>query len=162
MSIKCKNKSGRSTHSVVYFDPETWSTINMNTPDFHFNRDTVSRLRVEIDQALQGIEKKYGLRIRAGRARFSESFCDVVLSAARVTDGGEVQTRELLDLKRWARSVGIGDQVLFQKFTTIDGKHYILTGRCPGRPRYPFLARSIDDGRTYKLSQVSVDLAFKL
>jgi len=92
-----------------------------------FNRNTIKALRVEMDQALQSISKKYGIEIETGNASFSGNEVTFKVKANTVGSDGAAITKEAkqFELEKGIHGLGhlkIGDTIYIQ------GNPYILNG----------------------------------
>tara|TARA_R110000782_G_scaffold37846_3_gene89248 strand:+ start:1102 stop:1500 length:399 start_codon:yes stop_codon:yes gene_type:complete len=94
----------------------------------NFDKANLQALRVEMDNALKGLEKKFGITIKAGNASFSGNECTFKVKCNTIGTDGTVITKESRD---WDRHKGfhngvshlnVGDTI------TIQGSPYILSG----------------------------------
>lgn len=92
-----------------------------------FNKANLQALRVEMDNALKSLEKKFGITIKAGNASFSGNECTFKVKLNTTGSDGTAITKEA---KAWDIYKGthgldhlnIGDKI------TIQGNTYTLTG----------------------------------
>ena len=66
-----------------------------------FNRKNLKDIRADIDKALLDVANKYGIKISAGSARFSESNVTFKVEAATISSNGTVKTKGAVDLERF-------------------------------------------------------------
>tara|TARA_R110002073_G_scaffold212798_1_gene373099 strand:- start:220 stop:615 length:396 start_codon:yes stop_codon:yes gene_type:complete len=93
----------------------------------NFDKANLQALRVEMDNALKGLEKKFGITIKAGNASYSGNECTFKVKCNTIGTDGTVITKESRD---WDRHKGfhnlshlnVGDTI------TIQGSPYILSG----------------------------------
>lgn len=92
-----------------------------------FDKSSVKNIRVDIDAALAKVEKKYGIKISTGNARFSEEEIVFKVKANAIDSSGNVKSKEA---KAWElvrehlglKSLSVGDDVKVQdKFYTLKG-----------------------------------------
>jgi hypothetical protein len=92
-----------------------------------FNRNNIKALRVEMDQAMQSISKKYGIEIQTGNASFSGNEVTFKVKANTVGSDGAAITKEAMQFERekslhGLNHLSIGDTIYIQ------GNPYILNG----------------------------------
>jgi hypothetical protein len=92
-----------------------------------FNKNNIKALRVEMDQAMQSISKKYGIEIQTGNASFSSNEVTFKVKANTVGTDGAAITKEAMQFEREKGLHGlghlnIGDTIMIQ------GNPYTLNG----------------------------------
>jgi hypothetical protein len=118
------------------------------------DKENLPILRSEIDIALQPIADKYGIKLSAGNASFSEFSATFKLEVATAQDGNFI-TKEGQNFLNHAKYLGLSEDFLNKEFDWF-GSKYILTGYKPRSSKYPFIANKISDGRSYKLPKTAV------
>ena len=120
------------------------------------DRGAVRTINADIESALQAVATKYGITISLGNATFSKSNCDLKIKYAVQGDSGMAITREVEDYNRLAKAMfnttkQVGDQIEF------NGDTFEIVGLKPRSHRYPLLAKSMRDGKTYKLPSIAIE-----
>jgi hypothetical protein len=117
-------------------------------------------LATEIEEAVQSVAKKHGIQIKRGRGVYGGSNASLKLELAVVGKGGQAQTREAEDFKRYASVYGLKAENLGAEFTDFDGEVYTITGLKPRSRKYPILVERVD-GMGFKMpaERVKVGLA---
>jgi hypothetical protein len=113
-------------------------------------------LRKDIEAALASVAAKHNISLRTGKCKFSSANAEMKLEIAVLDQSGVAETKELAALKLAASMTGVSDEVLFKEFKSFSGTTYVLCGYCPRKPKYPFLAKSKDDGKIYGLTRPTV------
>jgi hypothetical protein len=114
-------------------------------------RQLAKDINSDIQAALQQVAQKHGLQFKAGNLRFSQTEIRTTINFQTVQTGvvrnPEVEAYEqFARLRNWTLKVG-------ERFTTNNGDQFILLGYKPSRPKYPISAKSVRDGKTYKLTE---------
>ena len=120
-----------------------------------FNKANLQDLRVEMDNALKSLEKKFGITIKAGNASFSGNECTFKVKLNTTSTDGTVITKEA---KTWdlykglthgpldgLKHLSVGDKI------TISGNTYILSGFNTRAKKAPINFTDLS-GRGYKCS----------
>ena len=120
-----------------------------------FNKANLQDLRVEMDNALKSLEKKFGITIKAGNASFSSNECTFKVKLNTTSTDGAVITKEA---KTWdlykglthgpldgLKHLSVGDKI------TISGNTYILSGFNTRAKKAPINFTDLN-GRGYKCS----------
>jgi hypothetical protein len=112
------------------------------------DRTAVRRINDDIQSALDTVAKRYGVQIKVGNSRFSNTNCTTKIDISTVNEGGTVMTKEATDFNRFAASFGItkklGDTFDFRYDT------YEIAGLKPRSSKYPVLAKNLSNGKTFK------------
>jgi len=115
-----------------------------------FNKANLQDLRVEMDNALKSLEKKFGITIKTGNASFSGNECTFKVKLNTTGADGTAITKEA---KAWDIYKGMHglDHLNIGDTITIQGSPYILTGYNSRARKAPikFKTRS---GKGYKCS----------
>lgn len=112
------------------------------------DRTAVRRINDDIQSALDAVAKRYGVQIKVGNSRFSNTNCTTKIDISTVSEGGTVMTKEATDYNRYASSFGLtkklGDTFEFRYDT------YEIVGLKPRSSKYPVLAKNLSNGKTFK------------
>jgi len=112
------------------------------------DRTAVRRINDDIQSALDSVAKRYGVQIKVGNSRFSNTNCTTKIDISTVNEGGTVMTKEATDYNRYASSFGLtkklGDTFEFRYDT------YEIVGLKPRSSKYPVLAKNLSNGKTFK------------
>lgn len=115
-----------------------------------FNRPVLRTLDTEINTALEGVAKKYGISLKTGSASFSENSVTFKLEGTIVTDG-VAKTKTRMDLELFYPQY-------VDKQVKVNGKHGQLTGTVVGyksrAKKYPFIVETAK-GR-YKMAEQNI------
>jgi len=113
-----------------------------------FDRQNIRQINSEIESAIKSIAEKYGLEVKLGSTRFTNSNFTTKLQVATVGEGGITMSKEATDFNRYKSYLGI-KMDLGQEFVR-NGNTYTIIGLKPRSTKYPVLAKCTD-GKTYKL-----------
>ena len=113
-----------------------------------FDRQNIRQINSEIESAIKSIAEKYGLEVKLGSTRFTNSNFTTKLQVATVGEGGITMSKEATDFNRYKTILGINME-LGQEFQR-SGKTFTIVGLKPRSKKYPILAKC-SDGKTYKL-----------
>jgi hypothetical protein len=114
-----------------------------------FDRVVLRQLREELNAALQGVAKKYGIKVDVANARFREQFCNFKLELAITNGKGAPASREAEDFKSYAALYGLKPSQL-GKTIRYRGNSYTITGLATRSHLFPLLATR-SDGAQFKL-----------
>jgi hypothetical protein len=112
-----------------------------------FNKDALA--------ALEKVAADYGVAIKQGGSRFTDTNANIKFELSAITSSGEVQTPEAQEFKRSAARFGLHPDDLGGTFTS-QGTQYRITGLKTRRPKYPVTGARVSDGRTFKFPASSV------
>lgn len=112
------------------------------------DRTAVRRINDDIQSALDAVAKRYGVQIKVGNSRFSNTNCTTKIDISTVNEGGTVMTKEATDFNRFAANFGITKKL----GDTFDFRYdrYEITGLKPRSSKYPVLAKSLSNGKIFK------------
>lgn len=112
------------------------------------DRAAVRRINNDIELALKAVADRYGVQIKVGNSRFSNTNCTTKIDISTVNEGGTVMTKEATDFNRFAASFGITKKL----GDTFDFRYdrYEIVGLKPRSSKYPVLAKSLSSGKTFK------------
>lgn len=120
-----------------------------------FTRGHCATMRDEINEALKQIGEKYGISLKTGDARYSDSNITFKLELSLVNQNGQVITRDAENLKTYAPLLGLGSDPYGKQFVS-NGKVFKLVGYKPQSPKYPFIAQCIQSGQQFKFTEQAV------
>ena len=121
----------------------------------NINKEMLRVLRDEINEALKAIGQRHGVTIKAGSAKFTPEAARFALDVTANSATGETQDIGAVEFKRNAIMFGLKPEDLGKQVVTGQGV-YTITGLKPTSYKYPILAKSLRDGRTYKLPASTV------
>jgi len=112
-----------------------------------------NQLRSEINQALEGVGKKYGVNFQARNASYLDQVATFKLELTTLGEGGTVETKEAKEFKSMATLYGMKPEDL-GKTVTIQGRKFEITGMKP-KSRNCITGKD-SSGRGYKLPLAGV------
>ena len=121
-----------------------------------FDKQSLSLLRREIDEALAAIGKKYEISLKAGNARYQDTNATFKLELA-IMDGDRVVSKEMGSLLMFLSVLGMDEGHLTKQFK-LSNKTFVLAGY-QSRKRKPMMIREVATGRLYNASEESVKFA---
>ncbi len=136
---------------------ETQNENNTMNKVTEFNRQNLEAIRKHIQNSLDVAAEHFGITLKLGRIGFSNDNFKASLEAATIGNDGEANTREAQDYTRFAPSEGIAAP-LGSVIRINGGKEHKLVGFRSRSPKMPFLAKSLADGRVFKLTPNGVKL----
>jgi len=113
------------------------------------NREACKILRDVMNEALQEVAEKMGVKIEVGNASFTSSNITFKVSVATTNDDGTVNSKEAEAFKTYAFRWGLSPDDLNKTFVS-GGKTYKITGASPRASRFPILAERVPDGKGFK------------
>ena len=99
--------------------------------------------RKDFEDAVVGLEQKYGLTLSLGKITYSDTEFRTPLTATKVIEG---KTSEQVQFEEHASLFGLKPED-FGKTFTVDGKEYKLIGLCPSAPKWPVVGQRVDGER---------------
>jgi hypothetical protein len=114
------------------------------------DRPKVKQIRAELEKAMKQLEPSLGMTIQVGGARFSAQTCTFKIDFVERGVGGEVQSKEAINFKTYAKEFGLEPDDL-GKEVIIRGKKFTITGLNPRQYKFPVLGILSKTGTTYKL-----------
>jgi len=121
-----------------------------------FDKVTVRLVREKMDAALQAVAKEFGISIRCGSGRYTATNVSMKVELSVISDGGEVETKEMADFKRYAEFYGLKPEDLGTTFS-YRGDPVKIIGAKPSCRKYPILGRN-NGGKVHKYSLYDVKL----
>jgi len=126
-------------------------------PINQFDKSNLVDLRKDIDLALAEVGKRYGIKINAGNARFTDTTATFKLEAAVVRDGKAI-SREMETLKMYLGLLGLNEDH-FGKVFKMGSKFFVLSGYSPRKHKKPVLITEVGTERSYCCSEDAVRTA---
>lgn len=121
----------------------------------NINEHNIQALRSEINGALEAIAKKYGMKIEAGRAKYSSESVKFELACSNVSMGGVVQTIEYQTLIRYLSLLNLTMQDLDTVFF-LGGQEFKIVGYVPRKHARPFQIKDQADGKIYYTNEQAI------
>ena len=101
----------------------------------NFDRRNLKNLRKDIDAALSNVASKYGIKLEAGSARFSDTNVTFKLEASTISSKGNVETKGAVALKTfYPQFVGL-------KVTLNNGHRGTVIEYHSRKHKYPFIVK---------------------
>jgi hypothetical protein len=124
----------------------------METQIKNFGRQEIALLSSEIQSALDGIKRKYGLAdLSVGSITFTVFSFTAKITATVPEHQLFTETFALEESKYFAAQNGLPEDILHKKFVT-NGKNHTISRIEPRNPKYPIITQCAEDGRSYKFS----------
>jgi hypothetical protein len=115
----------------------------------NIDKDKVREIQADIKTVLEGVAAKHGLTVEVGGGRF-----DASQYIPKVTFKAPGADRAAFE--RDAGQVGLAADDFGRIVTLSGGRRFELLGINLRRPKYPILARNLDDDKVYKLTEAAV------
>lgn len=123
------------------------------------DRTKAQLMRAWLEASLTSFEEHFGVNVSIGTIRFAENHAKIPLEVSRVTEDGEVISKEAEDFKRHASHFGLKSEWLGESFTE-RGKVFTITGLNTRAKKYKIHAKC-DDGKIYKFHHHSIRLSME-
>ena len=118
-----------------------------------FDKATCKEVAKAAELALQEVAKTYGVSLAYKGGSFSPNNFTMKFETSVVGEGGIVLSKEATDFKSYCQMYNLEPTDLGKVFTSDDGTQYKITGITPRGGKYPILAESLSNGKTYKLPE---------
>lgn len=118
--------------------------MNFTKKDFDLFRD-------DIKQAVETVEKKYGVEIKFGNIKYD----NVSFTLETTVFNGSADDAKKIDFERRCELYGLSKDD-FGKEITIDSKVYIISGIEAKRRKYPMLLKNKDTGDMHLFTESAV------
>lgn len=119
------------------------------------NRQLIKKIRVEVEENLKEIGKRYNIKFTAGNCTYSDEHFTLKLNGATISNSGEVQSKEALDFKAYAELFGFKPDDLGKIFNVV-GVKYKIIGLKLRAHNLPIIVQRVDTGERYKMSAHAV------
>jgi len=106
-------------------------------------------IRDEMDDVLEAVAKKHGLKIKVGSVRYSSTEGNFKVKVNTIAADGTVESMERVQFKVSASSYGLDPNWLDQTFIH-EGSKYKITGFNTRAKRFPVQAILTTNGTKYK------------
>lgn len=114
------------------------------------DKQSLTRIRDQINAALEMVADDLGLNITVGSCRYTAKNATLKVEIATLSDDGSIQNKEREDFKIWAPSYGLSSGDLGKTFES-NGNTYEVCGLKRRSRKYPILAKRAD-GRMFKFA----------
>lgn len=125
-----------------------------------FDKDTIIRLRQEIDAALDEVAKRNGIALKMGNIRYTDTTFSGKVDAAVVDKFVPAADPRLAkyaqDYRRYAAIYNLPITLLQGGTMVYGGKRYTVLGYNTRAKGYPIVARNMADEKVYKLPITAV------
>jgi len=129
----------------------------MNT----ITKDNLIMIQDAVKPALEQISNDLGVSITIGRGSYdNKANGHFKVNIATLGEGGEVETKEWSDYKSCCHWHECKPEWLGENFCTGNGEFQLIGMKTRGR-KFPFIAKSLSDGKTYKFTAESIKFGFK-
>ena len=119
------------------------------------DRNKVKELRVAVNAALELVGKEFGMSIRVGNMRYSDTVINMPVTASMISEDGVVQTPERTDFIALAKFHGLDPAWIDKEFLS-RGDTFRICGLKPRSRKYPVLAKNLLTGKTFKFDASEV------
>ncbi len=116
-------------------------------------------IATRVQELLKPLEEECGLTVSPRGGSFDPSGNLVLRVEFAETQNGVAMTREAVRLIQQGVLYGLPDGCLGKEFVT-GGQTFVLTGMSTRSEKWPFTARNVGDGKTYKMSKSAVLAGF--
>lgn len=114
----------------------------------NFNPADCDELRKLLEEAVKPIEERMGVSLDVGRMSYRDNIT-VKLTASKVGDSGNVETKEWHDWSQYAKwSEHLEVEWLGKSFTAHDGTEHTIVGYKVRARKRPVMTKA-DNGKTY-------------
>ena len=101
--------------------------------------------RKDFEDAMKGLEQKYGLVVSLGGIRYSPTSFTAKIECKEGDSKDDVNEK---DFYANCSKYGLSKDAYDRRFT-FQGKSYIIVGIRPSKRRYPICCQCVEDGKTY-------------
>jgi hypothetical protein len=119
-----------------------------------FDHETVTEMYEEVDKALLAVAKKFGIKLKRGKVKYSSAQASFVVVANILSKDGEVKTTEGEAWKVHCKFYGFEKEDFGREFRC-NGKIFKIAGLMPRKFKYPILATNVN-GRRFKFPAETV------
>jgi hypothetical protein len=126
-----------------------------------FSKGILAAVDRDIQDAMKAVAEKHGISFKSRGGRFSSTSYEPKMEFAVIAADGTVEDKAARMFKLNAMFEGVDPNALGKEFISWSGDKYVLTGMQGGRShKYPFLARSVKNGKTFKFPAAQIAAAF--
>ena len=118
---------------------------------------TCKQFKNEFEKSLEELGTKFGVNVVIKRGKYSSDNYTLSVEASVIAENGEVLDTAAEAFKRNATFFELKPEDLYKIFKC-DGSQYKIVGMKPGNRKYPILAKSIDNNKTYKFSADTIKM----
>jgi len=115
-------------------------------------RSTCTELREQLIKSINLTNKNLAKQI--GAMRYSENKITVKIEFNLIDENGIAFSQVKVDLERYAKLDGLTDAL--GKTWVSNGQHFILTGYKVRSRKYPYVAKCVENGKSYKFTKNTV------
>lgn len=135
----------------------------MTTKIEKFNKQNLTAIFAEVEDALAPIAEKYGIKLERKRCSYRADELPVAFKFITVeldTNGNQMDSRAK-DFIKYAATFGLSESDFLAEFRS-NGVLYRVTGLKPRAPKYPVVAEDVRTGKSYKFPAERVKMALAL
>lgn len=119
-------------------------------------------LSKEIERFTKELFASHGLDVPKMSTRYGDQYKVTITTGSVELDesGINLASQEAVDFVRYAEMglIDLPAEALGRTFRNPDGVEYVLAGYVPSRPKYPYVAKRVADGKSYKFTDHVVRL----
>lgn len=120
-----------------------------------FDAPSLRDIRVDLQAAIASVEAKYGIKLTAGRAKYSEKSASMTIDMATFTSDGQIVDREREFLLANLNYLGLKAEHL-ERTILLGNDTFKLKGYNTRRYAKPFSVVSMTTGKTYVAGKYAV------
>ncbi len=125
------------------------------------DRAAAEQIRRLVNEALTHVAAQHGLKLTAGRCKYTDSNAVFTLTASVVSQDGVAQTPERTSYTTNCELYGLKREWLDQR-VVVNGTSYTVAGLKPSSFKYPVLLKSANTGTMFKFKPESLVKAMEL
>lgn len=114
-----------------------------------FDKTACRLLAEEAEKALRAVAERHGLAFAYKGGNFSNTTFVLKGEFAVRSEGGEAQTREVADFRRYASMFGLQAEDFGKAFAS-NGRSFKISGLRPSAPKYNLIATDLETGKAFK------------
>lgn len=126
-----------------------------------FDKTTLCNIRVDLQAAIAQVEAKYGIKLTAGKAKYSDKSASIQIDMATFDSTGKVVDREREALLANLTWLGLKPEHL-DKTIQIGNDAFKIVGYKRARRTKPFSIVSMTNGMNYVTTEAAVRSALNL
>jgi len=113
-------------------------------------------MRVEMQEALDNIGKRYGMAFEIGRITFDDNSIKASVEAVLTTAPGE--SKMAVDFRKHCFKHNLKPSDLGRTFTNTRLERFTIVGLKPRNRKYPIIGQRVSDGKQFKFTSHAVRL----